>query len=218
MAKIAKPKSTTALVTTDKRNDKIVKAVGGAIGSLLRDDQQDKFIKLVACLDKTGMDDVTELRQNSDFFLMPSGSNEVFIPSKKFLRKASFVFDLILDTDPPTITIIPLSDEERADIQKRATKVDKKTGTKVVPLLPPTNDILFTVRAIASDGVRKVSGTGCCTLSEQYLKDPKNIKAAHFAVALASTRAKNIAISEWIGMPFVEQLLIGMFGKTKIRS
>jgi hypothetical protein len=104
--------------------------------------------------------------------------------------------------------------EPTRDLMLKLSTVTKTTSmdTSLVNVTVKGNDTIYVFKAVVTLGHKTASGHGACSTEEITMKKKSDSRVEHDAMATAETRALKRAFEEAVGLPFINELILRLFG------
>jgi len=88
----------------------------------------------------------------------------------------------------------------------------KSLDTQLVNVTVKGQDTIYVFKAVITIGNKTASGHGACSTAEITGKRKGDSRAEHDAMATAETRALKRAFEEAVGLPFINEIILKLFG------
>jgi hypothetical protein len=104
--------------------------------------------------------------------------------------------------------------EPTRDLMLKLATVTKTQSmdTTLVNVTVKGNDTIYIFKAVVKIGNKTASGHGACSTSEIIGKRKGDSRVEHDAMATAETRALKRAFEEAVGLPFINEIILKLFG------
>jgi len=110
--------------------------------------------------------------------------------------------------------------EPTRDLMLKLSAVTKTSSidTQLVNVTVKGIETIYIFKATITIGEKTASGHGACSTAEVTEKKGDNSRVEHDAMATAETRALKRAFEEAVGLPFINEIILKLFGCYEIKG